>query len=279
MASVPSVDIPPTMLLADLDEVLRALLERELRGNGFHGVTITFEAPSRERSAEWPSPALNLFLYDVREADEALDRSWHQTEVDGRGMLVRPPLRLACTYAVTAWTRAVVDEHRLLSQVVAILHAYPRLPTPAAGVLEGDPPVPMTTRLGHTREQGRAEFWNAVGGQYKVSVEYTVVVAVDPGVSVRRGPRVGAGGVGVGAATAYAGSGTLLEASGLPAPDAEVALPALGLTTRTADDGSFVLRPLPAGTHRLVGRTRDRREVEGRLAVPGEGLTLTFPAP
>ena len=41
---------------------------------------------------------------------------------------------MECSYAVTAWTQAVEDEHRLLSQVLGVLFAFPQLP---ADVLAG----------------------------------------------------------------------------------------------------------------------------------------------
>ena len=39
-----------------------------------------------------------------------------------------PPLHLELTYAVTAWTKAVEDEHRLLSQLLAVLYSYDDVP-------------------------------------------------------------------------------------------------------------------------------------------------------
>lgn len=181
-----------TMILADLDEVLRELLERELVARGLLGVTITFEAPSRDRAAQWPSPAIDLFLYDLREAPEGRDRSVHPAKVDGRAMLVRAPLRLACTYAITAWAPTALDEHRLLSQVIAVLCAYPRLPVELlpASLQVGDPPQPLLAEVAHVRDEARAEFWTAMGGQYKVSLEYTVTVLCDPHLLAPRGPDV-----------------------------------------------------------------------------------------
>lgn len=181
-----------TMILADLDEVLRQLLERELAARGLQGVSITFEAPSRDRTAQWPSPAIDLFLYDLREASGVRDRSWHQAKVDGKAVLVRAPLRLACTYAITAWAPTALDEHRLLSQVIAILCAYPQIPVELlpASLLVGDLPQPLAAEVAHVRDEARAEFWTAMGGQYKVSLEYTITVLCDPNLSAPRGPLV-----------------------------------------------------------------------------------------
>ena len=55
------------------------------------------------------------------------------------------------SFAVTAWTREVQDEHRLLSQVLAVLYAFPELPAELlAGTLATrvDIDYPLTTRVG-----------------------------------------------------------------------------------------------------------------------------------
>src|SRR5205085_5366029 len=103
---------------------LRSLLRSDLGRQGFDGVEVSFDAPSREWAGKLTGPAVNLFLYDIREARE---RATSSPEPRG-SVLVSPPLRLALTYAVTAWTKAVEDEHRLLSQVLAILFSHARLP-------------------------------------------------------------------------------------------------------------------------------------------------------
>ncbi len=188
-----TVAIASSAVLADLDETLRRLLRSELSAAGIGEVTITFEAPSRERTATWPSPALNLFLYDVREAT-IRDRSWHR---DPAGHDVQGPLRLACTFAITAWTQAVEDEHRLLSQVLAVLLAYPELPPDVLepGLLVGAPPASLPARVAQPKEDGRADFWTAIGSPYKVSLEYMVTVFCAVGLQRPRAPLARAVGV------------------------------------------------------------------------------------
>lgn len=273
-----------TMMLADLDEVLRELLERELAARGLTGVTITFDAPARERTAQWPSPALDLFLYDLREAPGVRDRSWQQASVDGRAVLARAPLRLACTYAISAWAQTVLDEHRLLSQVVSILCAHPQLPVELlpASLLVGDPPHPLSAQLAHTREEARADFWTALGNQYKLSLEYTVTVLCDPGVSVARGPAVASEAVALQTAAAvrdaaFAVGGEVRDERGQALAGVAVSVPALGLACVTDERGRFVLRTVPAGTHPVQARAGDRL-ARGELTVPGGGIVLTLPA-
>src|SRR6201993_5415964 len=104
------VDVPLNTAIADLDEALRTLLRRELEHHGFEGVEIAFDAPSKEWSGKLTNPAVNLFLYDLRQASEGATRSPSERRINGMTMTVAPALRLELTYAVTGWTKAVEDE-------------------------------------------------------------------------------------------------------------------------------------------------------------------------
>src|SRR3954451_4787341 len=186
------VDVSPNTLLADLDETLRVLLRRELARHGFDGVEVAFEAPSREWSGQLTAPTVSLFLYDVREADDQRIGEWTEVRGNGQAQDRRPPLIIDCSYAVTGWTQAVEDEHRLLSQVLGVLFAYRRLPDDLlrGGLANGSQRFGVEGRVAGARKDGRADFWNAVGGQYKASLEYVVTVACASGGLVERGPEV-----------------------------------------------------------------------------------------
>jgi Pvc16 N-terminal domain len=185
MANV--VHVPQNTMLADLDDALRQLLLDELARQRFDGATVSFEAPTGQWAAGLSAPTVNLFLYDLREAPDHPGDGWREHRDNGSARLERPPLRLDCTYAITAWARAVEDEHRLLSQVLAILLAHQRLPQSLA--VPGDE-RPILGRVGRPKGDGKAEFWSAIGGQYKVALDYVVTLPCDPGVSVMRGPEV-----------------------------------------------------------------------------------------
>src|SRR5919112_2219603 len=154
------VDVPLNTMLADLDETLRTLLRRELERHGFDGVEVAFDAPSREWSGQLSSPTVNLFLYDLRESQDARQSEWSTNRGNGKARDVRPPMMMECSYAVTAWTQAVEDEHRLLSQVLGVLFAFPELPVE---VLTGRLPATahrfgIEGRIGQARADGKADF-------------------------------------------------------------------------------------------------------------------------
>src|SRR3954451_11711709 len=116
----PAIAVPLNTMLADLDEGLRTLLRRELAKHAFDGVEVAFEAPAKEWSATLSSPTVDLFLYDLRESSDWRPTDWEVEQRDGATRERRPPMRMEASYAITAWTRAVEDEHRLLSQVLSV---------------------------------------------------------------------------------------------------------------------------------------------------------------
>ena len=122
------VDVPLNTMLADLDESLRALLQGELRRHGFDDVEVAFEAPAKDWSSQLSSPTVNLFLYDMRESEDDRASGWTKQRVGDEFIEGPPPMVMEVSYAITAWAQAVEDEHRLLSQVLAVLYAFPHLP-------------------------------------------------------------------------------------------------------------------------------------------------------
>src|SRR6476620_8382822 len=144
------VDVPLNTMLADLDETLRTLLRRELERHGFDGVEIAFDAPSREWSGQLSSPTVNLFLYDLRESQDARQSEWSTHHGNNGARDVRPPMMMECSYAVTAWTQAVEDEHRLLSQVLGVLFAFPEIPQERLNgrLAHGSQAFPIEARMG-----------------------------------------------------------------------------------------------------------------------------------
>ena len=281
------VDVPLNTMLADLDETLRVLLKRELGRHGFDGVEVAFDAPARDWSSQLSGPTVNLFLYDLRESHDF--RPTDGREDGGNGHReVRPPMIMECSYAVTAWTQAVEDEHRLLSQILGVLFAFPQLPQDAlAGRLpQTAQRFAIEGKIGQPKSDGKADFWSAVGGQYKASLDYVVTLACESGTAYVRGPEVRTQTMGTRQADGPRGAvsemhrfgGKVFAADGTPLHDAWITLPDLGLFAASDRNGRFVLQRVPAGTHALVARTRAGDEVTTEIAVTGAVLDLTVGA-
>jgi Pvc16 N-terminal domain len=277
------VDVPLNTCLADLDEALRTLVRRELERHGFEGVDIAFDAPASEWSAKLTAPTVNLFLYDMRENVAEAEATTRDVRINGVAMATPPPMRLEVTYAVTAWTKAVEDEHRLLSQVLAILFSHSSLPgdllsgrLAAASVYRS-----IETEVGRPKEE-KADFWTSIGGRYKASIDYAVRMEVESGVTFTRGPEVRTQTVRVQLADGSRATmeelqrfgGVVRDAHGEPVDGAWVVMPELGRWSSTRRDGRFVFDGVRSGDHRVIARTADGREATATATVPGRGVDL-----
>jgi Pvc16 N-terminal domain len=278
------VQVPLNTALADLDEGLRALLRRELERHGFEGVEIAFDAPSSDWSGQLTGPAVNLFLYDLREFSEGQDRSPSEVR-DGNGArMTPPPLRLEVTYAITAWTQAVEDEHRLLSQVLAVLYSYRNIPTdvlPERLANNGRHPIEGT--IGRPQTE-KADFWTSVGGRFKASLDYAVRVSVESGAVFTRGPEVRTQSVRARLTDGPPGAvrelhrfgGKLVTADDQPLTDAWVAMPDAGRWTSTNREGQFIFDRIVPGKHHVVARTLEGGTVEADVEIPGPSVELVI---
>jgi len=279
-----TVEVPLNTMLADLDETLRGMLKGELERHGFEGIEIAFDAPSREWSGQLSAPAVNLFLYDLRESEEQRPSSPTRRRVGDEWIEAPPPLVMEISYAITAWAQAVEDEHRLLSQVLSLLYAYPTLPEDMLNsrLGNGSQPLSITAKVGQAKGD-KADFWTAVGGQYKASLDYVVRLSVESGVR-RQVPQVRTqtirtrllDGPPAAVVEMHRTGGTVEGADGEPLGNVWVTLPDLGRWTSTGPDGRFRFDRLNAGRHRLLARAADGREAAAELDVPGALLDLVL---
>jgi hypothetical protein len=176
-------------MIDDLDRTVEELLRRELAPALVEQVGISFAAPDSEfPPSSVTLPAVDLFLYDIRENLELRSTGWIVERQDDRTAIkMRAPVRVDCSYLITAWssessTTRALDEHRLLSEVMKVLLRHPTIPEVLLqGSLKGqEPPLPSST-LQPGRLQSVGEFWQAVGGKPKAALNYTVTIGVAPG--------------------------------------------------------------------------------------------------
>lgn len=169
-------------MLDDLDNTLKELLRRGL-SPPYEQVEISFVTPDQSLTSKVSLPAIDLFLYDIRENLE-LRKTEPLVERNSSGIATqhRPPVRIDCSYLITVWLAEPGDpqvEHRLLGEVMQVLLRHPKIP---AAVLQGslrqqDPP-PRSLALRPAQLQSLGEFWQAMGGRPKPTLSYIVTLAV-----------------------------------------------------------------------------------------------------
>ena len=279
------VDVPGITKLADLDDGLRRLLRAQLERHGFDDIDIAFDAPSRDWSAQLVRPTVNLFLCDVRRSVRPGQSGSDSTRGNGRTYDRPPALRVDCAYAITAWSKAVIDEHRLLSQVLGILYAFPILDGQLGPRLSnGSQRFEVLATVGEQRSEGRSEFWRSVDGLYKPALDYVVTLSVESGQVVERGPDVRSATIRTmrsegtprgGLQEFHTLGGVVRDGDGEAVPGAWIASVETGRFVVSDADGRFKLPRMGVGTHTVTVRTSDGRESSGEVAVPGGTLELS----
>lgn len=170
----------------DLDKTLEQLLRHELPPVLLEHVSISFIAPDGEfPPAAVTLPSINLFLYDVRENRDLRSNDWYlERREDGSTIRQRPPVRVDCSYLITAWPseaapNPAADEHKLLGEVVKVLVRHPVIPEVLLqGSLAGqEPPLPAIT-IQQSLLQSWGDFWQAIGSKPKAALNYTVTIGV-----------------------------------------------------------------------------------------------------
>src|SRR5512143_1159822 len=121
-------------MIHEVDELLEKLVKRDaLNGSS---VELEFDAPTKDWVARRNGPAVDLYLYDIREDLQRRGPSWEDARgADGKGNARQlPSRRIKLSHLVSAWPQRLDDEHRLLS---ALLSAFIRNPMIKPDQLEG----------------------------------------------------------------------------------------------------------------------------------------------
>ncbi|MEU6406421.1 DUF4255 domain-containing protein [Streptomyces sp. NPDC046985] len=184
-------------MIHEVDEILKTLLHGgALAGSG---IDVAFEAPTRDWAARRNGPVVNAYLYDIREDVHRRQRG-HLPVVDDRNVVVKrrqPPRWFRLSYLLTAWTRQPLDEHRLLSAVLATLIPRELLPPSelpgALGKL--GMAVPVSVAGIQTESRSLAEIWSALGGELKPSLDLVVTAPFPAYPEYDAGPPVTEGAV------------------------------------------------------------------------------------
>jgi hypothetical protein len=279
-----TVDVPVNTMIADLDVGLRDLLLSQLRRHGFDDIDVSFETPTTDWAGTLTRPTVNLFLCDIRRSAKPGQTGPDSGRANGRATERPPGMRVDCIFAITTWSKAVADEHRLLSQVLGVLFAHPVLDGQLGPRFDdGSQRFSILASVGEQRPEQRADFWRSVGGVYKPALDYVVTLAVESGVTVERGPDVRTMTVRTGMKDPRRGvqelshvGGIVRDADGAPVADAWVAVPDLGRMATSNADGRFRIPRVAPGTYEVHVRDRDGREATAEVTVPSGTLDVVL---
>ncbi len=246
-----------------LDAALNSLLDdpatQRTLGKLFDADT-SFETPDRNFAPQ-TDLAVNLFLYEVKEnlsLREALPRIDVQAGARGAGVRRRPPLRVDCSYLVTAWAKKppkTQTEHQLLGEAFNLLNRFPVIPLDhlkGTGLDDQEFPLPaMMVQMDGAKSAG--EFWHALGIAPRPYFNLTVTIAMDLDQAVEESlvttiaSRYQAGDPASGDERLIVG-GTVRDRNQRPVADAWVRLEPSGATAVCDSLGWFVFERVVRGT-------------------------------
>lgn len=237
-----------------LETIIKAAPLPELANVG-----VSFETPDKNFNPA--GKAVDLFLYEVNE-NRTLRDPVPVTRKNGETFTrQRPPLRIDCTYVVTAWVNPpndvnVREAHQLLAQTLLWLSRFPTIP---AGFFQGDladqpfPPPTMVAQMDASK-QSVGEFWSALGIPPRPYFNLVVTVAMDLPQPIE-GPLVitkftEAEPVPTALQdTLVAIGGRIVDAAGQGIAEAVVDILDVGRRTASDADGRYVFARVPADSH------------------------------
>ncbi len=164
-----------SLVILETDQALLAVTKQRVLGNA--AVAVTFDPPARPWIAALKTPAVNFFLFDMRENAHRRDVMYEQVRDEG-GKVVghRPPaLRYDLHYTVTVWGAPIALEHRILALVLRCFGALPTIPR--AMLPEALAQLPYEVHLSTAGGAKRGMFLN-LAGEVKAGIELTATVAM-----------------------------------------------------------------------------------------------------
>jgi hypothetical protein len=260
-------------MIDDLSQTLRTILTRSGQ-DPLKSAQIVFDRPADPFTPQ--QTTVDLFLYDIREDVDLRSNEPVIERTNGQVITHPPPLRVACSYLVTAWPggetgdAAVLLEQRLLSQTLQVLAGQPTIdPKLLQGSLKGqEPPLPLVTALVDP-QKNLSEFWTALGNKLRPSLTVRVTISLADVLAVETAHMVITEHLRSGVRAApeeesiipttleemFRIGGQISDASNQPVEAAIVSIVELGLATRTDADGRFVFGMMKPGDFTLRVKT------------------------
>jgi Pvc16 N-terminal domain len=220
---------------------------------------------------------VSLFLYETRENRELRDPVPIVEPLNGLSVRRRPPLRVDCTYLVTAWSNLtgedkITAEHGLLAEALNWLTRFPLIPDRylQLGGLTGQVFAPPTLVAQMNAAKNVGEFWSALGIAPRPFFDLVVTITMDLDQALEEFPvttvltNYQQGSNTTSAEERLAIGGTVRDKANKTVRDAWVRLEPAGITTVTDKDGRFIFDNIAGGSGITL-----------RARAPGKGEATT----
>ncbi|WP_406335880.1 Pvc16 family protein [Streptomyces sp. NBC_00203] len=246
----------------DLDASLAAVLADTGAPTEVRNADVSFAVPDKDFTPG--QVTLNLFLHEVQENRALRDDTPQRQPLAGGGWVSRrAPLRVDCTYLITAWSPVTgglkaAEEHRLLGRTLLWLARFPVVPDSfLRGTLKIPPqPFPPATSVAQTREgQSMGEFWTALGIAPRPAFSLTATIALQPFTETETLPGLKAVQLRGGLLGDPLLRGRVFDPTLAAVPGASVRLVEAARTVTSGPTGGFSFADVPFGTYTLTVRS------------------------
>jgi hypothetical protein len=271
----------------DLDTTLRAVLDDSAAPAALRGAEVSFETPEKDFTPA--QPLVNLFLYEVQENHQLRENGPIVDLVDGRYASGPPPVRIDCTYLVTAWSTKsgalkTEEEHRLLGLALLWLNRFPVI---GAGFLQGDlanpaQPFPLPTMVAQLKEdQSSGQFWTALGIAPRPAFSLTVTISMQLPEEPDEFPVVQGIRLESASLLGPALGGRVLDATLAPVAGAKVTVVETGDNSTGGPDAAFSFAGIAFGEYTLLVEVAGRPEVRAPVgyAADNQVHNVILPGP
>lgn len=273
-------------MIQDLSQTLRSILTQPGLPAPLSTAQIVFDRPSDPFTPS--QTTVDMFLYDLRENLELRSNELSVEKTGAQSITHKAPLRLSCSYLVTAWPVGGVDpalqEQQLLSQVLQTLAHFPTIPANfLQGAMAGQtPPLPMVA-LHPDALKNLSEFWTSLGNKLRPSLTLTITISMpvfDDVVEFLVTTRTTGTIPGTGPEENWLQiGGRVFDQLSNGVAGALVDVLDAGLRAQTDADGRFTFVRIPAGSHSLRVVASGFQPQTRTVVVPGRPedyqITLT----
>jgi hypothetical protein len=264
-------------MIDDLDRSIEKLLQQQLGKT--HQFDLSFAIPDKNfTTVSKTQSTLSCYLYEINEDRDLRTVAPILTRnTNGTANRELPPVRVRLSYLITAWSPAQpapgiepeFDEHNLLSLVLQVLLSYPTLPPDVLSDTLKDP-LPVTRVILPDTSKATSDFWTAIGGQLRPSLDYKVTIAL-PSLGTDTVPIATTLGLSLENERSFTTVGGTVRDARTPSnalAGAWVRINETGYTTVTDATGNFLLERLDTGTYTLSVRAVGYKEGSGVVTIP-----------
>jgi hypothetical protein len=161
-------------VISETDVALAQLLKSRVIGSA--EIAIAFDPPNRPWIQALTGPAVNLFLFDIKENAQRREVMYEDVR-DEKNVLVarrRPPARIDLHYTVSVWAApSPLVEHRILAAMLRCFLGQPLLPRELMPEALAKLEQQVVLSVGSSPKRGM--FIN-LGGDLKAGIELTVTI-------------------------------------------------------------------------------------------------------